>query len=86
MARETAATRKTLERNLRRGRWVLVGDYDPTRSIYYVTVPKARKTLAAGRTMMVSIHETPGETKERVQREQEEKLAYIRSLKERQNG
>jgi hypothetical protein len=80
MAHETSVTRKTLERNLRRGRWVLVGTYDANRSRYVVVVPKAKKTLAAGRTMYVDIHETREETEARLAKEQAEALARIRAI------
>jgi hypothetical protein len=84
MARETAVTRKTLERNVRRGLWVLTGNYDPSKSIYYVTVTTSKKTLSAGRTMMVSIMETKQEHEARVKLEQEEQLAHIRAIAKRQ--
>lgn len=49
------ASRKTLERNLRTGRWVATSQYDPARATCLVRITKSNKTRPAGRLVCISV-------------------------------
>lgn len=86
--REASVTWKQFIRKLESGEWKHRDGTTPTRgqAVYYVEQATEKRGVHnfVGRQIMVSIIMTPEEAKEEKAKEEADKLAYIRGIRERQ--